>query len=853
MLQRSHVPQVGIAQEPEQASVQDRDHHAPAPPAAAVEVRRPWASAPTRGGLVPLWVSRYGRVVSRKSDLAESVALVAIGSLGGPGAAAGVATKEVAKHLKKAYDGRSADPGAVAVTRLHETIRTAASAGEVTADAVDRGLMLAQDVIAAAGMTTTGMAQWGYDPAKIATEVIAVGRAREPVAWGGEVHYEIAERTIRETYAVLVELAQQDATLSLVLALWRDVSGRLPGQLTAADVQHYLTVRMGDWDRSVLGLGDRRPIDVARRLRVQPSSDRPKDALAGQLVDEADALAGQAGLVVLGGPGSGKTWLAHRYARSAAQQALTALQSGADLSHVEIPVYATWAQWAHHDLAGSPREQLIRSALARGSDLGGAEVVDRLAAGLAASGMRILAVVDSLDEAAAVVGQASRWRELTSISGWRVVVTSRPAAWRATIGASDSAAPEWVRVVTVQDLTYPDDVDDFIDAWFTTTAADTADHLKHQIRGRRDLQASATIPLLLTFYCLITESSTHGPGPGEGGLVALPRFRRDLYTRIVRRLLRGGWTTPAGLHTGPDVERLATILATWAFEAATTQTDPYTGLGAWTEDFDRPARAGLSSEELTAVERVAPIVRPAGDDDIREARRFVHRTIFEHLVAEHIATQLSTEQAFEVLLPHLWFDPDWDVTAPVAIVAHQHRGDVLSHILDYRTSPGPDDTKRMEANQQIDALLVAVATESDPTDWPQHLQETIVDSLTNAAGPTDLARAKPWTQRYPRITQTLLERLTTADPSTAAWIAEQLVALTPTETERTHTRQALLEHLTTADPWDAARIAEQLVALTPTETERTQTRQGLIDRATYPRILRSFSTAAEWTNWLVGP
>ena len=173
-------------------------------------------------------------------------------------------------------------------------------------------------------------------------------------------------------------------------------------------------------------------------------------------------------------------------------------------------------------------------------------------------------------------------------------------------------------------------------------------------------------------------------------------------------------------------------------------TDPYSGLGVWTEDFDRPTHAGLSIEDLKAVERVAPIVGPAGDDDLCDTRRFVHRTIFEHLVAEHIAT-LSTQQALEVLLPHLWFDPDWEVTAPSAIAAHPQRGEILSSILECWTKPGlADDVRRKTADQQIEALLVAVATESDPTDWPQDLQNAIVDALMRAVTSADLALAKQW-------------------------------------------------------------------------------------------------------------
>lgn len=131
---------------------------------------------------------------------------MAIASLGGPWAAAGMGAREAVKHLKKAHDSQHADPGAAAVGKVFAAIRDAASA-EVAVAEVDRGLELARDVIAVAGMTQQRMAELWYDPKLIATQVIAAGRAWEhntdeeiphvTAVWGSEVHYGIAERAIR--------------------------------------------------------------------------------------------------------------------------------------------------------------------------------------------------------------------------------------------------------------------------------------------------------------------------------------------------------------------------------------------------------------------------------------------------------------------------------------------------------------------------------------------------------------------------------------------------------------------------------------------------------------------------------
>lgn len=57
---------------------------------------------------------------------------------------------------------------------------------------------------------------------------------------------------------------------------------------------------------------------------------------------DADELASWCSrLVVRGGPGSGKTWLARRTARLCAQAALAALAGGAGLDEIELPLFTT--------------------------------------------------------------------------------------------------------------------------------------------------------------------------------------------------------------------------------------------------------------------------------------------------------------------------------------------------------------------------------------------------------------------------------------------------------------------------------------------------------------------------------
>ncbi|MGH2217571.1 hypothetical protein, partial [Enterococcus faecalis] len=75
------------------------------------------------------------------------------------------------------------------------------------------------------------------------------------------------------------------------------------------------------------------------RLRLRTAASEP--GTGGDVISAAKALSGQQMLVVLVGPGSGKTWLSRRYAREAAHAALASLDDGAELDEVELPLLTT--------------------------------------------------------------------------------------------------------------------------------------------------------------------------------------------------------------------------------------------------------------------------------------------------------------------------------------------------------------------------------------------------------------------------------------------------------------------------------------------------------------------------------
>lgn len=775
--------------------------------------------------------------VSRSSgnaELAGSLATVAIASLGGPLAAGGAALAEVVKHARARYDTDASTRELR--KRVTEEIALWASRESFTSDDIRLGLALATETVARFGLEVHVIADLQFDPVAVSMRVLEAGRADDRRYWGTEPHYDIAARAITVTYSILIRQfkANQPLLLPTIQALRASIEefahrvdaavrsthatlDALSQGLVAAgtaEVMSYLRARIADWDVSEWPHIQAQSA-VECRLRVYKPGRGP--TTVDEFITTDEALAGQRTLVVLGGPGSGKTWLARRYAREAAHEALLKLEDGASLHDVELPLLTTWDQWTK--TPGGPRESLVSASFASGLGHGetdGTEGLGRLQRTFHQPGMHVLMVVDSLDEAADRTAQATRFRELTMLHGWRVIVTSRPAAWNATYrGQADQG--DGPTVVELQDLAYPSDVDGFIRGWFAADPS-SADRLIQRLSAREELARVAVVPLMLTFYCLLTEHSAAADRP-------LPARRRDLYRDLVALLLRGSWVVNAtGPDAAPDVEYCETLLSEWAWRAVEHRTTA-AGLGDWSDTFTQPTlpRQG----ERRALDHVAPKV--AVDMRGGVTRRFVHRTFLEHFVAEHVAG-LSAEEAAELLLDHLWFDPDWQVCAPAAIAAHnqRHKGVLFEHILDNALAPATD-WARQAARREWDSLLMTLAQESEPEDWtPKHhdlIHECRVRNATR--NPRRIARSAHWGASNSGACAALMAALPAAGAGMVGELAEALPALVTTDVERAEVRVALLNALPTAHPWWLSQLVAALPALATTDEERAEVRNFL--------------------------
>ena len=368
------------------------------------------------------------------------------------------------------------------------------------------------------------------------------------------------------------------------------------------------------------------------------------------------------------------------------------LAAGGTLEEVELPLYTTCSRL--FGAGGDIREAVVSSALGQIGDLGGSRISKALGVFFAERNAPTLLVIDSLDEAH---GPSERLRQASTLP-WRIVLTSRPSSWRHQLTINDT--DESHRVGELQPLDYPGDVEPFIERWFAGQPEQGND-LAAQIARRPGLQQAATVPLMLAFYCIV------------GGTGPLPEFRRDLYTKVLNRMLTGRWRDDDDRQ--PDAGTCLQTLRAWAWDGATSH--PVSGVGTWADDI--PAkRVRLGEADADAVDHVAtPLGRPDVDTGTT-LRRFIHRSVREHLVAGHVAS-LPVDQAVKVLLPHLWYDPDWEYAAPAALAMHPQRDQLLRDLIcrAARSDHIPGDLSVIDAGWQARGLLARVAAESSEADW----------------------------------------------------------------------------------------------------------------------------------------
>lgn len=608
---------------------------------------------------------------------------------------------------------------------------------------------------------------------------------------------------------------RDDETSRLVESVLR-MLGRDPGQLgqdlspTRQAVLAYLRA-LADWlntDQwpSDLRFGgpELRSAELERKLRIAATNEaRARDQDADTVADRSRRL------VVLGEPGSGKTWFARKTARRCALRSLAELESGTGLASVELPLYTTCSEL--FTAKGDIRLAVVSSALDQLPDLGGSHTISQLSKFFTERNTPTLLVLDSLDEAR---GPAERLRQAGSLP-WRIVLTSRPSSWNRQLTVDEASDAEMVGLL--QPLRYPDDVDPFIRRWFGRRDA-SGDDLVRQIAQRAEIQQLVTVPILLAFCCIV------------GGSEPLPSLRHQLYVKVLNRMLTGRWRHDD--DSQPDRETCIAILRRWAWSGATS--DPGSGIANWPDEI--PTRVSREHpDDRAALDHVAVPTSRADVDTGLISRRFVHRTLREQLVAEQVA-DLPTEEAARVLMPHLWFDVDWEYTAPAAIAMHPERDRLLRGLVGQLTGAGelPADLSAIDAGGELSRLLSRLANESAEDDWPAGIRAVIAGArlrLAQAASPRDLSGGSSWTSSGPLTREALFARLSGAKITDAKDVVSAIVRLTTAPQDRAEARERFMTLITDgSDPTDRATLIEGAIRLAISTEERRKLRGRLLSQ-----------------------
>ncbi|MBO1741400.1 NACHT domain-containing NTPase [Leifsonia sp. TF02-11] len=774
--------------------------------------------------------------MSKRSELAGSLAQVAISALGGPAVLVRTALSEGAKHAQSHFEEK--EQAREVRKRVADALDAWASGEGISPDDLAAGLSRADDIVRDFGLDFQGIADLDFDADRVSSAVLDAATSADPSSELDSVQV-LATRAVRETYAVLIAQlrAKNETSIALFLSLQRRFDELAEAQASREDIIRYLRGRIADWD-TAFWRADLKASAIERALRYDDAPRTAPDATPSRRPPGAEDISREPTLVILGEPGSGKTWFMRMLARKAAQKALDELERGGSATGVEIPLYTTWQRWA--DTPGDTAGSLVASSFASGlgfTPLADRGMRERLDMTLLESRSRVVVMVDSLDEAADVTDQAARLKELFGLPArWRVVISSRHAAWEhAMRRAPVKRSP---RQISLRGLRYPTDVVSFIHAWFAEPDEEwRADALLRELARRRELVGNAVLPLILTFYCLLAQGVDRGDA-------ALPQSARDLYRRLAARLLLGSWRGDApGPDGQPDIAYCEQLLKAWAWAAFRAQTR---NAGGRPRDDSFVQDVVIRPAERRAIDHIAP--KTDGNDEGVVTRQFIHRTFLEYYFAEYVC-QLDAGEAARALAGVLTSQSSWTDAAWRAVVVHnqEHKGILFEELLRGDSGDGV-----RAALERPEGYLLTLAALSDPDDWtPEH--QSLINRARITFGvvrPQAAQLSARWAESNYLVLLSFLKQATQAtinSRSETERLAETVAALTYDPVVRREAADLLIDALSHPGPWQDPRgLARAVRALPATKAERGGLRAALLARAVSaddPEIVRAHAEA----------
>ena len=185
--------------------------------------------------------------MSKRSELAGSLAQVAISALGGPAVLVRTALSEGAKHAQSHFEEK--EQAREVRKRVADALDAWASGEAISPDDLAAGLSRADDIVRDFGLDFQGIADLDFDADRVSSAVLDAATSADPSSELDGVQV-LATRAVRETYAVLIAQlrAKNETSIALFLSLQRRFDELAEAQASREDIIRYLRGRIADWD-----------------------------------------------------------------------------------------------------------------------------------------------------------------------------------------------------------------------------------------------------------------------------------------------------------------------------------------------------------------------------------------------------------------------------------------------------------------------------------------------------------------------------------------------------------------------------------------------------------------------------